>query len=140
MSENKENVLKRIMYVDDDPDLQQIVRLGLEIGGGYNIKTCDSGEQALAEIEDFAPDLIILDVVMPDMNGPQTLEALRKVPAAIDIPAIFLTSKISPSQLSLYKKLGAIGVIKKPLNPMKLTGQLKEVWHKHLEQSAPKKT
>jgi len=123
------------MYVDDDPDLQEIVRLGLEIGGGYEIKTCSSGQDALAQVEAFNPQLILLDVVMPDMSGTQTLEALHEIPVIKDVPVVFLTSKISSQQLSHYKKLGAAGVIRKPLNPMKLTGQVKEVWHRHLKSS-----
>ncbi|MCP5050861.1 MAG: response regulator [bacterium] len=116
------------MYVDDDPDLQDIVRLGLQTGGGFTVKVCDSGKQALDEVVEFKPDLVILDVVMPEMNGPQTLEALRKIPQAREIPVIFLTSRIRSDQLGQYKPLGVIGLIRKPLNPLKLTEQLMEIW------------
>jgi two-component system OmpR family response regulator len=132
--EAEDKKLKRIMYVDDDPDLQQIVRLGLEIGGSFNVKTCESGEQALEEVDNFKPDLILMDVVMEGLSGTKTLEKLRKNSSAINIPVVFLTSKLSSAQLSHYKELGALGVIKKPLNPMKLTGQVNEVWQKFLEQ------
>jgi DNA-binding response OmpR family regulator len=125
---NQGKKLKRIMYVDDDPDLQQIVKMGLEIGGNFNVKVCASGYQALEEIEEYKPDLVILDVVMPFISGPKTLEAIRKMDAVATVPVIFLTSKIQPTQLAHYESLGAIGVIRKPLNPMKLSAQVLEIW------------
>lgn len=124
--------LHRIMYVEDDTDLQEIVSLGLKLGGNYAVKVCGSGHEALAEIEAFQPDLVILDVVMPEMSGPQTVEQLRKIPGVADIPMVFMTSKIQPAQLEQYKKLGAIGVIKKPLNPMKLAAQVQTIWANRL--------
>jgi len=123
-------ILKRIMYVDDDPDLQNLVRLGLETRGGFTVKICDSGKQAIEEIKDFQPDLVILDVVMPGMSGPKTLEALQNIPGIPPVPTIFLTSKTRRQEMDLYKRLGAIGVIDKPLNPMKLAEQLKEIWER----------
>ncbi len=122
--------LKKIMYVEDDPDLQQIVRLGLETGGGYDIKVCDSGRQAIREIKEFQPDLLILDVLMPELSGTQTLDVIRKIPGFEERPAIFLTSKTQPHLLEEYRRLRAIGVIRKPLNPLKLSGQVKEIWEK----------
>ncbi len=123
------------MYVEDDPDLQDIVSLGLKLGGNFTVKVCSSGQQALEEIVAFQPDLVILDVVMPEMSGPKTLVELRKIPEAADIPMVFMTSKIQPAQLTLYRNLGAIGVIKKPLNPMKLTAQVRAIWENHLKET-----
>jgi CheY-like chemotaxis protein len=133
---NRNTPLKRIMYVEDDPDLQEIVRMGLEIGGGFTVNVCESGAQALAKVMDYQPDLILLDVVLPEMSGPQTLKELRKIPVACDIPVVFLTSKVRPMQLLQYKSLGAVGVIRKPLNPMKLASQIKEIWQEYLNGSS----
>jgi two-component system, OmpR family, response regulator len=123
------------MYVDDDPDLQQIVKLGLEIGGNFTVKVCASGYQALEEVEEYDPHLIILDVVMPFISGPKTMEELQKIEAVASVPVIFLTSKIQPRQLAHYESLGAIGVIKKPLNPMKLSAQVQELWQDYLDKT-----
>jgi len=122
--------LKRIMYVDDDPDLQDIVRLSLETRGGFTVTCCDSGNQALEEIAAFKPDLVILDMVLPGMNGHQLLERMRKLRGTPWIPVIFLTSKISPHHVEEYKELGVIGVINKPLNPLELRHQLREIWER----------
>lgn len=121
------------MYVDDDPDLQNLVKLGLETRAGFTVKICDSGEQAVEEITDFQPDLVILDVVMPGMSGPETLEALEKIPGIAPPPVIFLTSKIQPKQMVKYRKLGALGVIKKPMNPLELAEQVKDIWESRSE-------
>jgi two-component system OmpR family response regulator len=122
--------LKRIMYVDDDPDLQDIVRLSLETRGGFTVTCCDSGNQAIEEIATFKPDLVILDMVLPGMNGLQLLERMRKLRGTPSIPVIFLTSKISPHHVEEYKELGVIGVINKPLNPLELRHQLREIWER----------
>lgn len=121
-------LLKRIMYVDDDPDLQDIVRLGLETRAGFTVTCCDSGDQALENISHFKPDLVILDMVLPGMSGLQLLERMRELRGVPWIPVIFLTSKIRPHQLEEYKELGVIGVINKPLNPLELRHQVREIW------------
>ncbi len=121
-------LLKRIMYVDDDPDLQDIVRLGLETRADFTVTCCDSGNQALEEIPSFKPDLVILDMVLPGMSGLQLLERMRELRGVPWIPVIFLTSKITPHQLEEYKELGVIGVINKPLNPLELRHKVRELW------------
>lgn len=129
--------LHRIMYVEDDADLQEIVSLGLKLGGNYTVKVCGSGQQALEEIVGFQPDLVILDVMMPEMSGPQTLKELRKIPGLTDMPMVFMTSRIQPAQLAQYKSLGAIGVIKKPLNPLKLSAQVQALWANRFNVTGP---
>ena len=120
--------LKKILVVDDDPDLQKIARLSLEKKGGFIVQVCDSGNQALKDVKAFQPDLILLDVVLPDMNGMETLSALRKLPEAAQIPVFFLTARVSPQETEKYKELGAAGLIRKPFHPMKLADQVKELW------------
>jgi CheY-like chemotaxis protein len=104
--------------------------LGLEKAGRYTIKICSSGEEAIREIPGFLPDILILDVVMPDMTGPQTLEIMQNMPGMPRVPVIFMTSKTQPMQLEHYKKLGALGVIRKPLNPMNLAALVEDIWEK----------
>ena len=122
--------LKNILYVDDDPDLRKIVQLSLEYLEGVTVLTCDSGKQALQFIKGFRPDLIILDVVMEDMDGPETLAELRKLPEAAETPVFFLTSNVQPGDMEGYKEMGVAGIIKKPVHPRKLPGQVTDLWQK----------
>ena len=120
--------LKRILYVEDEPDIQAIAKLALEVVGGFELKICNSGEEALDCAESFAPDLFLLDVMMPGLNGPDTLRALQDIPAVAGLPAIFMTAKVQPAEVLEYKALGAIDVIAKPFDPMTLSDQIKEIW------------
>lgn len=120
--------LKRILYVEDEPDIQAIAKIALEAVGGFELKVCSSGEEALAHAVSFAPDLLLLDVMMPGMDGPTTLKALKELPELANTPAIFMTAKVQPTEVEEYKKLGAIDVIAKPFDPMTLSDQIKTVW------------
>lgn len=124
--------LKTILYVEDEPDIQAIAKIALEIVGEFELKVCGSGEEALACAELFAPDLLLLDVMMPGMDGPSTLKALKQLPELADTPAIFMTAKVQPNEVAEYKKQGAFDVIAKPFVPMALSGQIKAAWSKHL--------
>ncbi|MGM0554253.1 MAG: response regulator [Pseudomonadota bacterium] len=120
--------LQRILYVEDEPDIQAVAELALETVGGYTVKTCASGEEAVRDAEGFAPDLILLDVMMPGMDGPTTLEALRGIPALAGVPVAFMTAKVQPSEMEHYKSLGARDVIAKPFDPMTLSDQVRRIW------------
>ena len=120
--------LQRILYVEDEPDIQAVAELALETVGGYTVKTCASGEEAVRDAEGFAPDLILLDVMMPGMDGPSTLEALRGIPALAEVPVAFMTAKVQPSEIEHYKSLGARDVIAKPFDPMALSDQVRRIW------------
>ncbi|MFZ6724542.1 response regulator [Undibacterium sp. MH2W] len=121
--------LANILYVEDDPDIQTVAQIALEIVGGFALKTCSSGTQALAEIQGgFVPDLLLLDVMMPNMDGPTTLAELRKLPTTAATPVMFMTAKVQSSELEYYKSLGAIGVIAKPFDPMELSTQVLKLW------------
>ena len=122
------NPLQRILYVEDEPDIQAIARIALEAVGGFVVKTCSSGAQALAEAEDFKPDLILLDVMMPGMDGPATLKALRQQAALSGVPVVFITAKVQSSEVEGYKALGAVDVIAKPFDPMRLASQVSTIW------------
>jgi two-component system OmpR family response regulator len=123
--------LKRILYIEDEPDIQTVARLALETIGGFVVQVCDSGEKALALAPEFVPDLILLDVMMPGMDGPATLGALRSVPETADTPVIFMTAKAQKSEIENYKKLGAIDVIPKPFDPMTLAQSVSDIWSRH---------
>lgn len=123
--------LKRILYVEDEPDIQAVAEIALEAVAGFTLKACSSGEEAVAEAVAFSPDLLLLDVMMPNMDGPSTLLALRKISELAETPAIFMTAKVQPQEIAHFKSLGAIEVIPKPFDPMTLGEQIKEVWKLH---------
>ncbi|MFP3342054.1 response regulator [Halomonas sp. SIMBA_159] len=120
--------LERILYVEDDPDIQTVAALALEVVGGFNIKVCSSGEQALQEVVAYAPDMILLDVMMPGMDGPSTLAALRQLPSLEKIPVAFMTAKVQPHEVDQLIALGAESVIAKPFDPMTLANQVRTLW------------
>jgi two-component system, OmpR family, response regulator len=123
--------LNRILFVEDDPDIQVIASIALEELGGFTIAVCSSGEEAQAQAPTFAPDLIVLDVMMPGMDGPQTLQSLRSLPQTATTPAIFMTAKVQTHEVQQYKALGAIDVISKPFDPMTLPMLIKDIWERH---------
>lgn len=122
------STLQRILYVEDEPDIQAVAKLALEMVGGFAVKVCSSGEEALREAEAFAPDMILLDVMMPGMDGPSTLKALRALPSLADIPVAFMTAKVQPAEVAHYRTLGARDVIAKPFDPMTLASQVRAIW------------
>ncbi|MEZ5705934.1 MAG: response regulator [Burkholderiaceae bacterium] len=123
--------LSRVMYVEDEPDIQAVARVALQAVGGFTVQICSSGEEALREVPRFRPDLILLDVMMPGMDGPGTLAALRTLPGFERIPVAFMTAKVQPSEVEHYKSLGALDVVAKPFDPMKLADQIRLIWADH---------
>ncbi|MDH5387575.1 MAG: response regulator [Gammaproteobacteria bacterium] len=120
--------LKRILYVEDEPDIRAVATIALETVGGFDLKVCSSGEEALAHAVGFQPDLLLLDVMMPGMDGPATLKALKALPELVNTPVIFMTAKVQPTEIAEYKALGALDVIAKPFDPMALADQIKNIW------------
>ena len=98
--------------------------------GGFTVIYCKSGVELLEKAKEFKPDLFLLDVMMPDMDGPTTLSRLRAIPEFADIPAIFMTAKIQPNEIEDYKKIGVLDVISKPFDPMKLADNIRDAWTK----------
>ncbi len=125
--------LTKILCVEDEPDIQAITKLALETIGGFTIETCSSGREALLKAPEFGPDLILLDVMMPGMDGPETLQALRALPGFETTPVIFMTAKAMASEIQKYKELGALDVIPKPFDPMTLSDQIKAIWNARRE-------
>ncbi|WP_028670867.1 response regulator [Saccharospirillum impatiens] len=120
--------LNHIMHVEDDPDIRAIAELALATVGGLNITQCTSGRECLAVVEECIPDLILLDVMMPDLDGPETLRRLRTLPGMSEVPAVFMTARCQPDEISGYQALGAIGVIPKPFDPLTLADQVRQLW------------
>ena len=120
--------MKRILFVEDEQDIQEVGQLALEAIGGYTVEVCSSGAEALDRVVEFAPDLILLDVMMPDMDGPTTLKALRKMPETANTPIIFMTAKSQAREIQRFKKLSTLDVITKPFDPMALSDQIAEIF------------
>ncbi len=117
----------RILYAEDDPDVQKITALALRMLGGYEVKACNDGVEVLEEVKGFDPDLILLDVMMPRMDGVTALQKMRSDPSAKVVPVIFFTAKVMPSECARYKELGALGVIAKPYDPTTVCATIKSL-------------
>ncbi|MEM7584487.1 MAG: response regulator [Acidobacteriota bacterium] len=123
--------LNRILFVEDERDIQMVARLALEDVGGFTVEVCSSGDEALEKAPQFRPDLILLDVMMPPPDGPATLSALARQPESAQIPVVFVTAKVQNHEVAQYLDLGAIDVIVKPFDPMTLADQVLAIWRKH---------
>lgn len=123
--------LNSILMIEDEPDIQMVARLALESVGGFNVEVCSSGQEALDKVLQINPDLILLDVMMPGMDGPTTLQKLQEIPELSNTPVIFMTAKVQPQEIQHYKDLGALDVIPKPFDPMTLSDNVREIWDKH---------
>jgi two-component system OmpR family response regulator len=122
--------LDKILCVEDETDIQTVAKLALETVGGFTVEMCGSGEEALEKAPNFSPDLILLDVMMPGMDGLDTFRAVRALPQAEETPIIFMTAKSQAHEVSQLMELGAAGVISKPFDPIELSRQLTELWEK----------
>lgn len=131
--------LKRILMVEDDTDIQIVARMSLEAVGGYTVEVCSGGHEALGRVKDFAPDLVLLDVMMPDMDGPTVLRGLRADPVTAGLPVVFMTAKAQAHEVASYKEMGALEVVSKPFDPMALPGILAQIWENNVpaQNSAP---
>lgn len=123
------NDLKRILYVEDQLDIQMIARVALESISHFELKISSSGEDALQCMADYSPQLLLLDVMMPGLDGPQTLERARKIAGFENIPVIFMTAKVLPSEIDSLMALGALGVIQKPFDPVSLGEEIRSLWN-----------
>ncbi|EQM79324.1 response regulator [Stutzerimonas stutzeri] len=122
--------LQRVLHVEDVPSIQVVTRIALEKLGGYEVLSCASGQAALAEVQAFAPDLILLDMMLPQMTG---LELLAQMSVLIDLrktPVVLLTGQsdeaADPEEL---RRLGVRKLLHKPFNPLQLAAQLEDVWN-----------
>jgi two-component system OmpR family response regulator len=116
--------IQSVLYVEDDPDICEVVRAALCLIAGVEVHTAGSGEQAIDLAYELRPDLVLMDVMMPGIDGPATLERMREHALLADIPVVFLTAKVLPAEVAHLLDLGAIGVISKPFDPLKLCDEL----------------
>lgn len=128
--------LTRILYADDEDDILDVATLSLEMVGGLSVTTCGDGFQAIEAALRSRPDLIMLDVMMPGMDGPTAMSRIRADPALADIPVILLTARVRGPEVQEYFALGADGVISKPFDPMTLADEVRAIWVKRSTRAA----
>jgi CheY-like chemotaxis protein len=116
----------RVLHVDDEPDIREVVEISLGLDPGLVMRSCGSGQEALTVVAEWPPDIILLDVMMPEMDGPATLARLRDGPQTADIPVVFMTARAQAREIDSFRKLGAVGVIPKPFDPMTLAASVRD--------------
>lgn len=122
--------LKKILYAEDESDIQTIVQIALWSCSNLNVKICDNGQLLLDCVEEYKPDLILLDIMMPVMDGLTTFRKLKLNDRTKGIPVIFITAKAQAQEIEMYKSTGVIGVITKPFDPLTLCEKIHELWEK----------
>ena len=110
----------RILHVEDEPDIREVVKISLLLDPDLTVKSCDGGAHALDEAADWHPDIILMDAVMPVMDGTQVLARLREDKRTAAIPVVFMTARAQESEIERFRALGAAGVIAKPFDPLTL--------------------
>jgi CheY-like chemotaxis protein len=115
---------RKILIVDDEEHIREIAAVSLDLTGGWEIATADSGAEALRVAANLKPDAILLDVMMPGMDGPATFRRLQDDPATRDIPVIFLTAKVQAADKRRFTELGVRTMIAKPFDPLRLARQI----------------
>jgi len=128
--------LNRICYVEDEPDIRSIADFALTQLGGFTVDVCDGGQQAIDKASAVAPDLFLLDVMMPVMDGIETFKRLKELPAFQATPIVFMTAKAMPQEIKRYLSMGAAEVIAKPFDPITLSDQLRTIWDRIHQESA----
>ena len=118
--------LLTVLYAEDEEDIRSVTEFALE-DEGFELVPCSTGQEAVDKAVDITADLILLDVMMPGMDGPMTLSKLRELPHLANTPVIFMTAKVQPNEIAEYKTLGALGVISKPFDPMQLADQIRSL-------------
>jgi len=115
---------KCLLIIDDEEDIREVTQLSLEMVRGWEVKTACCGGEGVIKAKAEQPDAILLDVMMPDMDGPTTLQKLQADPHTSHIPVFFLTAKVEPSERRQFVDLGVKGVIAKPFDPLKLADEV----------------
>ena len=118
-----------VLHIDDEPDIRELAAISLGLDFEFEVRSCASGKDGLADAAKSRPDLILLDVMMPVMDGPETLRHLRENPKTADIPVVFMTARVQARELDHFKSLGAAGVISKPFDPMTLAATVRSYMH-----------
>lgn len=119
--------VERVLHVDDEADIREVAKLALEAVGGFTVLSCASADEAAGKAQAFRPDVVLLDVMMPGMDGPATLKMLRGLDGLGDVPAIFMTAKAGTDERAALVAHGAVGVVSKPFDPMKLADDVRTI-------------
>jgi CheY-like chemotaxis protein len=119
--------IKKVLLVDDDADIRQVAGMSLTHVGGWEVSLASSGAEAIDIATEFRPDVILLDVMMPEMDGPTTYLELRKLDGFSETPIIFITAKVQRHEVERYLGLGASGCIGKPFDPMTLSKVISDI-------------
>jgi CheY-like chemotaxis protein len=114
----------KILIIDDEEDIREVAALSLETVAGWNVISANSGAQGLARAIEHQPDAILLDVMMPGMDGPTTVRELRKNPVTASIPILLLTAKVQASDQRRFADLGVQAILFKPFDPLTLSQQI----------------
>ena len=118
---------RKILLVDDEDDIREVAQMSLEMTAGWDVVTASSGAEGLRAAAAEQPDAILLDVMMPGMDGPATARALKAAPETADIPIILLTAKVQAADRRRFDDLGVAGVLSKPFDPIELAAQVSGV-------------
>ena len=116
-------MIAKVLYVDDEPDIREVATMALELDPELEIRSCGSGEEALRIAAEWRPDLVLLDVMMPGMDGPTTLARLRGLADVGDTKVVFITARAQSIDVDRLQNLGAQGIIAKPFDPLSLADQ-----------------
>lgn len=119
--------MKTVLLVDDEDDIREVAQMSLEVTAGWNIEGANCGTAGIEKAKEIKPDAILLDVMMPDMDGPTTFQKIREMPDLAETPVILMTAKVQASDMEYFSELGVTGVIAKPFDPMSLAEQVKEI-------------
>lgn len=122
--------LRSVLYADDDADICEVVQTTLCVISGLEVHIARSGEEAIDRAYECRPDLILMDVMMPGLDGPSTLRRMREHALLEQIPIVFLTAKVLPAEIARFRAIGAIGVLEKPFDPARLGSDLMALWDK----------
>lgn len=117
--------MTRILYVDDEADIREIAEMSLSLDPDFEVRTAGGGQDALSQIATWRPDMVLLDVMMPGMDGPAVLARLREKPETANLPVVFVTARAQKSDIQNFATLDAVGVIAKPFDPISLAAQVR---------------
>ncbi|MFT6423564.1 MAG: DNA-binding response OmpR family regulator [Thalassolituus sp.] len=121
------------MYIEDEPDIRAVAEIALRQVAGFEVKICENGYEGIEAIHSFNPQLVLLDVMMPNLDGPQILKKIHAMPEFQNTPMIFITAKAQTEEIDKLKKLGALDVITKPFNPMTIGNDIRIIWQRYHE-------
>lgn len=116
--------IEKVLIVDDDPAIRRVAEISLSRVGKWKVLAADSGQKALEVVDEYKPDVILLDVMMPGLDGAATFKMLQEQKGSETVPVIFMTAKVQKHEVARYCELGAVGVITKPFDPLKLPGDI----------------